>query len=202
MNLTLEDHPFEKDTLVIVYEGVTWREVVKYLFFKELKSIVRGSSFEEFKRCFFELEEKVAKRQALAHLGRRGYLSVQLAAKLEEKKLSRGSIEKAIAYCKEKGLLNDGELLERLIAVERRKGVGKNLIYQKLKHKGVDPTELKEALKSCGEEEGDALCLAVEKNRKLLEKGDPKGREKLIRKLLYRGFSLEQILKEMNKLRC
>ena len=194
MGLSLE---FKKDNpkvLSLLWEGKLWRDVPKYLFFNELRRLPDQQNWEEFVSHFNLLEEKIAKRQAIALLSKRGYLSSDLESKLLSKGLSPRASKAAVFYCQEKGFVNDTQEIARLISREQKKGLGTKAIYFKLKQKKkIDEQQLRRGLNETEISEKEALEKWLVKNAKKVKWNEPLEMRKLMAKLMRRGFSGELV---------
>lgn len=192
MGLELKIKNDDSKALFILWEGEIWRKVYKPLFFNELKKIPRSLTWEEFLAHFYPLEEKIGKRYALYLLSCRSYFSSDLEAKLFEKGFSPSCASSVVAFCQEKGYLNDREKIEQLVAKERSKGKGARVIYAKLKQKKMAPIDFSE------EEEEKALFQWLAKHVHKVDLSNQLEKQKLIAKLLRRGFSLSMILQALD----
>ncbi|MES2121963.1 MAG: regulatory protein RecX, partial [Chlamydiota bacterium] len=161
----------------------------KFLFLKDLKSIPSCDTLEEFSDHFQKLEIKLAKVLCFRLLAQRGMLSSELEKKLTSKGISSTTAKRAVQDCSERGFIDDQQHLKHLVRREQRRGLGKGMIASKLRFtKRVDPELLQEALEAI-EPEGDILKQLVQKYAKKIDMSDSKAKQKLIAKLMRRGFS-------------
>ncbi len=182
--------------LTLLWDGEPWRVVCKFLFLKELNTFSSEPHFETFMEKFALLERKVAKRYVLALLSKKGFLSGALGKKLEEKGFSSPVIKETLAYCQERGMLNDSEELSRLISKERKKGKSVRATYFKLRQKkGVDASMLHSLIKEDPHSEEEALEKVLLKySNKMTTKEEVR---KVAQKLCQKGFSPELVFKRL-----
>lgn len=186
MELEIKIKPGDFRTLLLLREGEVWREVSKSLFLNELRKIPPREIIEGFS----VIEERVGKRYALYLLSRKAMLSTDLEGKLTAKGISEKTARHIVEYCKDKGFLDDAQEIERMIAKEQRKGYGARAIQFKLRQKGV-------ALRNIdGINEKEAVVKWIAKQK--IEWSDRDAVNKLIAKLLRRGFSSEVVINSVN----
>jgi SOS response regulatory protein OraA/RecX len=189
-----------RNVLVLCWEGEVWREVDKTLFISELSKFPSQLRWEEFLERFAQLEEKIAKKQALLLLAKRSYLSSDLESKLLAKGISLKASQMAIAFCQSKGFLNDDQEMVRLVQKEQRKGLGTRAIFCKLKHnKQIEDHRLRQALDQTELSEKEVLEKWLLKNAKKIKLEDPLEKRKLIAKLIRRGFSPDLVFNSLKK---
>lgn len=194
MTLDIDFNQNNPKMLILLWKGTFWREVSKCLFFNDLKNFPRQLDWEEFLSRFNLLEEKAAKRQAIALLSKRSYLSSDLESKLLSKGLSPKASKGAILFCQEKGYLNDSEEIARLIAKEQKKGLGAKEIYFRLRHKKrINEHQLRDGLNHTKFSEKEVLEKWLEKNARKMNRNDPLEMKKWMSKLIRRGFSAELV---------
>lgn len=105
----------------------------KSLLSKYLHDLRRCQTLSEFQ----ELEQKMAKYEALRLLGIKGRLSSELRQKLLLKGLSERAAAWAIQECQRLGFLNDDEEAKRIAERLLERGYGTLYIDYKLKAKGM-----------------------------------------------------------------
>lgn len=199
MGLEYEIKVSQPKRLIIKWKGELWREVDKALFINDLRDFPSCSTTEEFIAAFEKMEAKLAKLLCYRILSQRSLLSSELEKKVKERGISAHVAKTAVEECSSKGFLNDREHLKRLVAREQKKGLGKHIIAGKLRFsKGVDPELLSEMLEDLEPEE-IVLKQLVKKYSRNANSSDPKAKQKLIAKLMRRGFSYPAIASE---LRC
>src|SRR5262249_20447498 len=159
-----------------------------------LKKFPTSLSREDFLVRFGALEEKVGKKYAVDLLSRKAFLSSALAEKLAMAGLSSVAVERAIAFCQEKGFLDDAREIARLIAKEQRKGLGTKALFFKLRaKKGVDPALLKEELQKVAFSDEAILQAWLAKQGKKIDRTNPLEVRKWMARLYRRGFSKDAI---------
>ncbi|MBS0620191.1 MAG: RecX family transcriptional regulator [Verrucomicrobia bacterium] len=166
----------QQEKILLFLEGEPWRTVGKKGFFSALKKTPHLTREE-----FSQLEIRLAKSYALYLLARRAYLTQDLEKKLRDNGYCKDAIQ--VAMETSAPYLDDAALKERLIAKERKKGLGSRRIAEKLRHKQI-------AVPLSYEEDLEALNRWLEKHAKQVEKLP---REKLIARLARRGFPLDLI---------
>ncbi len=193
MALTLEYKKNDPKTLILLWDGEFWREVSKWLFWRELNKFSSQLTWEEFLGQYQALEQKLAKRQAIAYLAKRSYLSTDLERKLLAQGLSPEATRTAIAHCQEKGYINDQQQIARLIAKQQRKGLGAKAIHFKLRQKKVPEGLLQQGLKKTELSEKEALEQWLRKHERKIPRNNPLEKKKLMAKLMRRGFSADLV---------
>ncbi|MEN9343922.1 MAG: hypothetical protein RLZZ453_709 [Chlamydiota bacterium] len=129
------------------------------------------------------MEIEKAKRYALFLLGRKSRLSHELRRKLIDKGYSKEHVEHVIVYCTEKGYLDDAAYAARFAAQEKKKGTSRRALVQKYRSKGGHVEDLP------SDDTFDQEALKTH-----LRKWHKEEKQKVIRRLLQRGFSWDQIL--------
>lgn len=146
-------------------------------------------------------EYKKALGSALRILGRRSHTVKELEIKLLRKGYSKEVVDQVIEYCLKNSYLDDLEFTRQWILGRLRfKPRGKKLIYQELRHKGIDPSIIESILENLISSQ-EELNLAVELLRKKYSQGDTMDQRKkgqLYRFLGRKGFSSETINKAMS----
>jgi SOS response regulatory protein OraA/RecX len=180
--------PNNPKMIELFWEGSLLRVVYRFIFFKELKSIPAGITYEGLCLHLAQIELKGGKRYALWLLSRRSLLSSELQEKLSAKAISKESIAPIINYCKGLGFLDDSSQVDRFVASELKKGRSRRAIYSKLTQKGVNPSHL-DSLKEISDEEAIDRYLA--KHAKKLQSYE--SRLKVMQKLSRLGFCSDLI---------
>ncbi len=199
MGLELQQKKDDPKTLLLLWEGQLWKEVSKSLFFSELRKIPTHLTWEDFQTRFFQLELTAGRKYALYWLSRRALLSHELKAKLLSKGLSHEASASIIAYCQEKGFLDDDQEIARIVAKELRKGQSERAVFFKLKAKKVDESLLHKALQNTASSDAVVLQRWLEKNAHKIDRKDPHEMRKLMAKLCRKGFSFELVQKVLSK---
>lgn len=158
----------------------------------------------EWKESEERREEDVIE-QISRYLKNRDYFEAELITKLRQKEYSSDKIERGLAYFRELGLLNDGELAYQF-CLRRLEKEGPNKVLARLMTKSVAGEVAKEALNRALEDLPsslqDGLLLHLEnelaKMEKSLEELDYRERQKLARRLYNKGYDSSQIMSALN----
>ncbi len=192
MVLELKCKESDARVLVLLWNGEPWREVKKSVFFPLLKKVPVYETEAEFFAHFAKMEERRAKSYAYWALSKRSLLAKDLADKLRKVGFAEGVIATTLSHCTEKGFLNDETEIERLVQRELKKGYGKKAIFFKLSLKGIERGLAQKYLDKVDTEASafEAVWKKYTRNKAL---ENPKERQKIVAKLLRRGFSLDLI---------
>ena len=142
-------------------------------------------------------EFTLAKEQALRYLGYRRRTEKELRNKLFEKEFDPATIDAVIAYLSGLGIINDVEFAKSFIHDARlRKPLGKRLLRQKLRLKGV-PAPIIETTLNENVSENEEQILAMEEAMKVVKRyrtsrkavEQQKQQQRLAQHLARRGFS-------------
>lgn len=194
MTLKLEVKNGDPQTLLILWEGEVWREVAKSLFLSELRKFPKETTWDEFLSRFSLFEEKRARSYAIYLLSRRLYLASDLREKLVAKGFSRSVADSVVESCVQKGYIDDAQEIHRLVARELKKGQSAKAVYYKLRQKkGMREDLLKAALEQATPSDSEALEKWLARHAKKIDWSDRDEKNKLIAKLLRRGFSSELV---------
>lgn len=139
-----------------------------------------------------EEQRRAAMDKALYYLGLRDRSKKQMSDYLFRKEFSEDIVEEVLDRLAEYGYLDDERYAKRLIEDQTKiRKKGKRATAQKLWQAGIDKETANEALEQLNEEdESVAAAFWAEKLWPRLRE-DPKGREKLYRRLLSKGFSYD-----------
>jgi SOS response regulatory protein OraA/RecX len=158
------------------------------LFARELEQMPQFSSREELEIFWKKCERKAGERYVLCLLAQRSHLSSELVRKLRLKGISGTTILEVVEWCKERGFLEDVDLLKRWIAAEIKRGRSPRQIqFYLMTKKGVDPDRLSSLFSPELEREALECYLARRERRGAFEK------KKEMQKLLRLGFSFDLI---------
>ena len=143
---------------------------------------------------------------ALVYLGRREYCAAELRQKLLGKGADPQSTEAILTRLKEQGDLDDARFAGAFIRDRREfRPCGAVLMRAQLRARGIDPAIIEAVLTEeyDGEREKEVLRRLIEKAAEQApEAADTAGRkryrEKIVRRLLSKGFSLPAILRQMD----
>ncbi len=133
-----------------------------------------------------------AKQKAAELLARREHSRFELSTKLQQRQFSHDTIRTALDEYQHLDLLNDRRFAEMWVRNRiRRKAEGPMKLKAALKNKGVDNTIIEDIIKR--EYDIDMQQIALEQATEKIIKKSKGDRDKFIRMLLGRGFSLKQI---------
>ncbi len=135
-----------------------------------------------------ELVQQI-RQQLLAYLRRREYSRKELKTRLLAKGFTGELIEQQLDYFADQGWQSDSRYAEQQARSLARKGYASRVIDQRLRQAGLASVSLTEALPDYSWQ--SVILANVQKRQSLLV--DEKGRNKLVRWLLARGFDYGQI---------
>jgi len=144
-----------------------------------------------------EVELQLAKDRALLLLGYREHSQSELRAKLQDAGYSREIAAAVVARFAEVQLVDDVRFASAWVRTRRNARYGTRRIKQELQRKGVAEETVLAALEEESPDGDDEL----ERARAALgsrSAADRKGREKLVRRLIGRGFSLGTAIEAVN----
>ena len=195
MKLDLEER--EPGTLEVFFSSHPLIVVDAKLFKKSLQTFDVGS-VDEFWQKFSQLEYTLARTFALKLVAQRSMHSKMLEKKLLDRRFSKKSIERVQESFQESGYLQDEAWLARFAEQEGKRGKSFPQILLKAKSLGIASCEIQPYLT----EQGSVLEAFIQKKfPKLLErKIEPLLKQKMIVKLLRRGFSFAEVQKALNNL--
>lgn len=135
---------------------------------------------------------------AVSLLARRDYASGELARTLSKMTENREKIDKALSRLVECGYLDDNRLITHMIDKHVRKKHGPARIKQEIRQKGFSPELVEQML-----EKVDVDWYAMARELKVSKFGDAvaseaKEKNKQIRYLQYKGFSMDMIFKALS----
>lgn len=135
---------------------------------------------------------------AVSLLARRDYASGELARTLSKMTENREKIDKALSRLVECGYLDDNRLITHMIDKHVRKKHGPARIKQEIRQKGFSPELVEQML-----EKGDVDWYAMARELKVSKFGDAvaseaKEKNKQIRYLQYKGFSMDMIFEALS----
>jgi regulatory protein len=162
--------------------------------------LVEGASFDhtELEQLLAAEEPSAAKERALALLGYRERSVCELRQGLRDSGYGEAVIAPVVARLADLGLVDDGRFAELWIRSRLASSIGRRRIEQELIRKGVDHTLVEAAFQ---EAEG---TVDDEKKRARAALGrrtasSRKERERLIRRLVNRGFELSVALEAVDE---
>lgn len=132
--------------------------------------------------------------KALYYLGFRARTKKQMQDYLIRKEFDENTIDQVIDRLCEYGYINDYEFAQQVARIQLQQNrKGKRAIQQKLWQSGIEKEQIAEVLETVDiDHEKEAARYWVERLRPKLEI-DPKGREKMYRRLASKGFGYESI---------
>jgi regulatory protein len=143
-------------------------------------------------------EFEKARAYALKRLGMKSELSSDLKKALLRKGYSEDIADKIVYECQQLGYLNDDEWIERYIDRFSRTKGARSIAYA-LQCKGIDSDPVKEKIAALKPQEPDQINHLLHTKYAKKDLSDPKQKQKVIASLARKGFSLDNILKEIHK---
>ena len=138
------------------------------------------------------------KEKALRLLEFRNHSSFELRKKLRMAGAEDENIDRAIEFCMEYHLINDGEYAKALAKdLANLKKYGKRRIYQELKSRGLSSEDIDAALEGAEDDTDELFSLVAKKLKGNFEK---KNRDKAIRYFIYRGYEASDIIDSIERL--
>ena len=165
------------------------------LYTKEIKKyeLAEGSIIsEEVYGKIVELLSKRARERCLYLLESMARTERQLRDKLKDAYYPEEAIEYALSYCKEKHYVDDLDYAERFIA-SRSATLSKKMIEQKLYQRGIGKDVMEQAFEEADIDEEEALRSLIERKYKDIADLSFEDRQKVIKKLMAKGFSYDAI---------
>lgn len=192
-----------RSTYPLLIDGEVWQTVHLSIFGKFPK-FPEGSK-EELEERFKALEYKGAKNFILRRLAMKNYHSAELIEALSKRQVDMTVIRSLLAEFIGLGYSDDEAWLNSYIRSLRNRRFGFRSIEIKLRGKGIETSEILEAIETVkaseGEEENerhsiDRLLASRYKNRDL---SDRKEQQKVIAGLMRKGFSCDDIFAAMKE---
>lgn len=149
-------------------------------------------SREDVERSLAEVEPALAKDRALRLLGYREHSASELRRKLQDNGYPRTLAESITQRYVDVELVDDRRFAASWVRSRVSAGYGSRRIKQELAQRGVDAEVIDEALADAVDPQGE-----VDRARQALgarTASDRAGRDKLVRRLVTRGFSLSVAL--------
>ncbi|MBQ4241315.1 MAG: regulatory protein RecX [Lachnospiraceae bacterium] len=165
------------------------------LYTKEIKKyeLAEGSIIsEEVYGKIVELLSKRARERCLYLLESMARTERQLREKLKDAYYPEEAIEYALSYCKEKHYVDDLDYAERFIA-SRSATLSKKMIEQKLYQRGIGKDVMEQAFEEADIDGEEALRSLIERKYKDIADLSFEDRQKVIKKLMAKGFSYDAI---------
>ncbi len=150
-----------------------------------------GMSFDRqaFERFIRERSYSFALEKAVALLAARARSEKEIVDCLRKNAYPEVTIAKVMARLQESGYINDADFAAQWTMARTSRGVGSRRIRMELRQKGIDVSEIDQALDSIDEEEmlNSALKMA-QKAAKGKNIADPADRQKVLAALARRGY--------------
>lgn len=165
------------------------------LYTKEVKKfeLAEGGVIpEEVYGKIVELLSKRARERCLYLLESMARTERQLRDKLKDAYYPDEAIEYALSYCKEKHYVDDLDYAERFIG-SRSATFSKKMIEQKLYQRGIGKDVMEQAFEEADIDEEEALRSLIERKYKDIADLSFEDRQKVIKKLMAKGFSYDAI---------
>ena len=144
-----------------------------------------------------EILKKRARERALYLLDDMPRSANQIRKKLKEGYYPEEAIEFAVSYCEGKHYVDDLAYAMRYIE-EKRDTLSKRMIERKLYERGIDKETMEKAFSECEISETDTVKALIERKYSDIGDMDHEERQKIIRKLLAKGFSYDSIRSAVN----
>jgi len=184
-------YPDLPNLLQILVNGEEWRKVHTFVFGKKL-SLPNVENLMVFEEEFNRIELNKAKQYAVKCLARKPYLSEELKKKLSEMLVSEGTISKVIADFTRQGYLNDRDWIQHFISRQSARGYGPKAIVQKLRQRGVSPSQISSLQEESSQTE--QILQILRARFKARDLSILKERQRVINFFIRRGFSFSLIL--------
>lgn len=143
---------------------------------------------EELEASLSEAEQTLAKERALRLLGYRDRSRIELTRRLRADGYPEQTTRSVVDRMVEVGLVDDARFASAWAASRAASGMGRRRIRQELSERGIDPSLVLEVLDEVVPQEGEAdRARAAAGSTRPAARRD---RERLIRRLVTRGFDL------------
>ncbi|CDF96002.1 MULTISPECIES: recombination regulator RecX [unclassified Pseudomonas] len=133
------------------------------------------------------------RRTAMDLLARREHGRVELTRKLRQRGAPDDLIETALDRLTEEGLLSESRYLESFVSYRARSGYGPLRIREELGQRGLQRSDIEQALRESGIDWQDQLMDTWRRKFSGHLPSDARERAKQGRFLAYRGYSMEMI---------
>ena len=158
--------------------GLKEGEEIEPEVYGEIIELLTGRARE---RCLYLLED----------MARTEY---QLRRKLKEGFYPEEAIDAAVSYCRDRHYIDDLDYAERFVAA-KSDGLSIRMIERRLTERGITAGIIEEVLEQSGISEEETVRGLIRKKYGDISGYGYEDRQKLIRKLLSRGFSYDSIKK-------
>ena len=126
-------------------------------------------------------------------LARREHGRVELTRKLRQRGAALELIDQELDRLTEEGLLSEARYLESFISYRSRSGYGPARIREELSQRGLQRSDIEQALRECGIDWQSLLIDVWQRKFSGQLPSDPRSRTQQTRFLVYRGFSMEMV---------
>ena len=133
------------------------------------------------------------RRTAMDLLARREHGRVELTRKLRQRGAELELIDQELDRLTEEGLLSEARYLESFISYRSRSGYGPARIREELSQRGLQRSDIEQALRECGIDWQSLLIDVWQRKFSGQLPSDPRSRAQQTRFLVYRGFSMEMV---------
>ncbi len=177
----------ESNSPFVLYKGELFRYGIKE------GTELSAESYEEICKILL----KRGKLRAMHLLEKMDYTEFQIGQKLKKSGYPQETVEEILTFLKERRYLDDDRYIENyLLSYGQR--LSRKQLQQKLRQKGLDAEKIEFALEEIeGADESQLIRELMKKRHYDPDLADEKARQKMIRYLLGRGFSYEEIRKNI-----
>ena len=183
--------------LVYLEEGTPafclYKKEIEQFALEEGKEIEAGVYDE-----LISLLSKRARERCLYLLDDMSRTEYQLRSRLKEGFYPEEAVENAISYCKGKHYIDDRDYAERYVSI-KSDTLSVCMIKRKLMEKGISREIISEVLEDSDITEADTVRRLIQRKYGDISGYDDEQKQKLIRRLLSRGFGYDSIKKAVER---
>lgn len=183
--------------LVYLEEGTPafclYKKEIEQFALEEGKEIEAGVYDE-----LISLLSKRARERCLYLLDDMSRTEYQLRSRLKDGFYPEEAVENAISYCKEKHYIDDRDYAERYVSI-KSDTLSVCMIKRKLLEKGISREIISEVLEDSDITEADTVRRLIQRKYGDISGYDDEQKQKLIRRLLSRGFGYDSIKKAVER---
>ena len=183
--------------LVYLEEGTPafclYKKEIEQFALEEGKEIEAGVYDE-----LISLLSKRARERCLYLLDDMSRTEYQLRSRLKDGFYPEEAVENAISYCKEKHYIDDRDYAERYVSI-KSDTLSVCMIKRKLMEKGISREIISEVLEDSDITEADTVRRLIQRKYGDISGYDDEQKQKLIRRLLSRGFGYDSIKKAVER---
>lgn len=169
------------------------RVLPKKLFTSLLRELPPNIPEGDFKKIFFEKEERLAKIEAFKLLSKCSLFKNELKERLKRKGFSLAAQESAVSYSQKMGALSESKKVRYLMEKALEKGKGEMYIRASLRKYRLEEQLINESFQELQVDPRSTMQKLLVKLKKKCVFSDSKEKQKLILFLQRRGFHLEDI---------